>query len=77
VVEIPELIRLGANDVIPEEFETSIEIFARVLAYYGVDRAEIERLVEQIRASHYAALRTSATGGERLRLGTVGRMPRC
>src|SRR5439155_21584769 len=30
VVEIPELIRLGANDVIPEEFETSIEIFARV-----------------------------------------------
>ena len=39
VVEIPELIRLGANDVIPEEFETSIEIFARVLAYYGVGRA--------------------------------------
>src|SRR5256886_13247780 len=30
VVEIPELLRLGANDVIPEEFETSIEIFARV-----------------------------------------------
>src|SRR5881296_575422 len=39
VVEVPELIRLGANDVIPEEFETSIEIFARVLAYYGVGRA--------------------------------------
>src|SRR5881397_683755 len=39
VVEIPELVRLGANDVIPEEFETSIEIFARVLAYYGVGRA--------------------------------------
>jgi len=28
VVEIPELTRLGANVVIPEEFETSIEIFA-------------------------------------------------
>src|SRR5216110_671011 len=76
VVEITELIRLGANDVIPEEFETSIEIFARVLAYYGVDRAEIERLVEQIRASHYAALRTSAAAGEHLRLGMVGRIPR-
>src|SRR5213594_4417983 len=30
VVEIPELARLGANVVIPEEFETSIEIFTRV-----------------------------------------------
>ena len=76
VVEIPELIRLGANDVIPEEFETSIEIFARVLAYYGVGRADIDRLVEQIRASHYEALRTSAAAGEHLRLGTVGRIPR-
>src|SRR5206468_9273970 len=36
VVEIPELLRLAANDVIPEEFETSIGIFARVLADYGV-----------------------------------------
>src|SRR4026208_1026737 len=36
VVEIPELTRLGANVVIPEEFETSIEIFARVLAHYNV-----------------------------------------
>jgi len=76
VVEIPELIRLGANDVIPEEFETSIEIFARVLAYYGVGRADIDRLVEQIRASHYEALRTSAAAGEHLRLGMVGRIPR-
>src|SRR2546422_7053971 len=40
VVEIPELLRLGANDVIPEEFETSIEIFARVLAHYGVAPGE-------------------------------------
>jgi CPA2 family monovalent cation:H+ antiporter-2 len=57
VIEIPELTRLGANDVIPEEFETSIEIFARVLAYYNVPRDEIERLVTGIRASHYQALR--------------------
>ena len=60
VVEIPELTRLGANDVIPEEFETSIEIFARVLARYTVPREEIERLVSEIRASHYQALRPGA-----------------
>src|SRR5205814_1206939 len=36
VVEIPELTRLGADVVIPEEFETSVEIFARVLSHYRV-----------------------------------------
>ena len=71
VVEIPELVRLGANDVIPEEFETSIEIFARVLAQYGVSRQEVDRLEDQIRASHYEALR----GGERPALGTVAGVP--
>ena len=71
VVEIPELIRLGANDVIPEEFETSIEIFARVLADYGVGRSEIDRLVDQIRGSHYEALR----GGGRPNLGAVAGVP--
>jgi len=74
VVEIPELTRLGANVVIPEEFETSIEIFARVLAHYNVPREEIERLVSEIRASHYQALRPGAR--PRLTLtGTLSRMP--
>ncbi len=75
VVEIPELLRLGANDVIPEEFETSIEIFARVLAHYGVAPRETDRLVEQIRASHYQALRGGAPGSDSLRLGTVAGIP--
>src|SRR5207247_8609068 len=63
VAEIPELTRLGADVVIPEEFETSVEIFARVLAHYNVARQDIERLVEQIRASHYQALRGDGGGG--------------
>src|SRR3989475_242064 len=75
VVEVPELLRLGANDVIPEEFETSIEIFARVLAYYGVARAEIDRLVDQIRASNYQAFRHGTERGEPLRLGAGGGIP--
>ncbi len=74
VIEIPELIRLGANVVIPEEFETSIEIFARVLAHYNVPRDEIDRLVAEIRASQYEALRPGAKA--RLTLsGTLGAMP--
>jgi CPA2 family monovalent cation:H+ antiporter-2 len=74
VVELAELSRLGANVVIPEEFETSIEIFARVLAHYNVPREEIDRLVGEIRASQYEALRP----GSKPRLtvsGTLGAMP--
>jgi CPA2 family monovalent cation:H+ antiporter-2 len=75
IIEIPELTRLGANVVIPEEFETSIEIFARVLAHYNVAREEIDRLVSEIRASHYQALRPGG-GRPRLTLGaTLGAMP--
>src|SRR5881398_318109 len=73
VVEMPELTRLGANVVIPEEFETSIEIFARVLAHYGVPRGDIERLVEEIRGSHYEMLRGDASG--RLSLDGVAGVP--
>jgi CPA2 family monovalent cation:H+ antiporter-2 len=76
VIEIPELTRLGANVVIPEEFETSIEIFSRVLAHYNVPRDEIERLVGEIRASHYQALRPGGGARPRLTLtGTLGAMP--
>src|SRR6266700_2430777 len=78
VAEIPELTRLGADVVIPEEFETSVEIFARVLAHYNVARQDIERLVEQIRASHYQALRGGdggGGGGGAPSLGLVGGIP--
>src|SRR5881398_1922377 len=74
VTEIPELSRLGADVVIPEEFETSIEIFARVLAHYHVARADIERLEDQIRASHYEALR-GGDGAGLVTLGTVTGIP--
>ncbi|HYL71139.1 MAG TPA: cation:proton antiporter [Candidatus Dormibacteraeota bacterium] len=73
VVEMPELTRLGADVVIPEEFETSVEIFARVLAHYGVPRGEIDRLVDEIRGSHYEVLRSDVAG--RLRLDAVAGVP--
>ncbi|HQQ51647.1 MAG TPA: TrkA C-terminal domain-containing protein, partial [Spirochaetota bacterium] len=57
VGDMKELIELGADEVIPEEYETSIEIFARVLQYYGVPRNDIETLVTSIRAKGYAMLR--------------------
>lgn len=51
--EVDALRQLGANDVIPEDFETSIEVFSRVLGYYLVPRQTIERFVNSIRHEYY------------------------
>jgi CPA2 family monovalent cation:H+ antiporter-2 len=55
--ELPDLYKLGANQVIPEEFETSIEIFSRVLREYGIARNIIQRETEGIRREGYQMLR--------------------
>lgn len=55
--EITDLRDLGADEVIPEEFETSIEIFSRVLKELGVPRHLIQRQVAAIRAEGYEMLR--------------------
>jgi CPA2 family monovalent cation:H+ antiporter-2 len=56
--EITELLKAGADEVIPEEFETSIEIFSRVLLRYGVDRHTIENQIERVRRQGYEMLRS-------------------
>lgn len=53
VKEIPELIALGADDVIPEEFETSIEIFSRTLHNFLVPEDDIEYFIETTRLDNY------------------------
>lgn len=61
VSEITELFELGANEVIPEEFETSIEIFSRVLHRYGTTRNVIEQQIAKIREQGYEMLRSPAS----------------
>ena len=55
--EVGPLSALGANEAIPEEFETSIEIFARVLRRYLIPREDIERQIAAIREAGYEMLR--------------------
>lgn len=57
VEEVNTLYELGADEVIPEEFETSIEIFTRVLEQYMVPKHEIEKSVAQVRADGYKMFR--------------------
>ncbi|ULA62391.1 MAG: Sodium:proton exchanger [Nitrospira sp.] len=57
--ELEELHQLGADDVVPEEFETSIEIFALVLRTYNMPQEFVMRKAEQVRREGYALLRRS------------------
>ena len=52
--------------MVPEEFETSIEIFSRVLRLYGVPGNVIDRNVESIRGGDYELLRGMALSELRL-----------
>jgi CPA2 family monovalent cation:H+ antiporter-2 len=56
--EMKPLFKLGANEVIPEEFETSIEIFSIVLTKYLVPQNDIDAFISSIRADRYRMLRS-------------------
>ncbi len=57
--ELEELHQLGADDVVPEEFETSIEIFSLVLQTYKLPQSFVMQMVTQVRHEGYALLRRS------------------
>jgi CPA2 family monovalent cation:H+ antiporter-2 len=57
--ELEELHQLGADDVVPEEFETSIEIFSIVLQTYKLPQEFVMQKAKQIRHEGYALLRRS------------------
>ncbi len=57
VAQIDELYQAGANLVIPEEFETSIEIFIAVLREFHVPNNIVQAQVELLRRERYSLLR--------------------
>jgi CPA2 family monovalent cation:H+ antiporter-2 len=57
VREVEPLEELGADQVIPEDFETSIELTLRALRLYGASVAMISKERNALRAEHYGALR--------------------
>jgi CPA2 family monovalent cation:H+ antiporter-2 len=48
---------LGADEVIPQEYETAVEIFVRVLHHYLVPQQDIDRFTAEVRADGYQMLR--------------------
>lgn len=57
VEDIEDLYNSGADKVIPEEFETSIELFDRVLSKMLIPRREIDKVIGRIRDDNYGIFR--------------------
>jgi len=58
VNEVKSLYKLGTDEVIPEEFETSVEIFTRVLNKYRIPQNDIKNFISQIRSDGYSMYRS-------------------
>ncbi|MCL6471819.1 MAG: cation:proton antiporter [Firmicutes bacterium] len=58
ISELEPLYRLGADEVVPEEYETAVEIFTRVLNVYLVPQEDIEKFINELRAYSYEMLRS-------------------
>ena len=54
---IDDLLALGATDVVVEEFEASLELFAKALESYEIPINRIWRELESVRAEHYGVFR--------------------
>jgi CPA2 family monovalent cation:H+ antiporter-2 len=75
VEEMKPLYELGANEVVPEEYETSVEIFSRVLKKYLLSQDEIEQFISGLRSDGYQMLRRlfkEETDAERFELQLPG-----
>lgn len=64
--EVDELVKIGADQVIPEEFETSVEIFSRVLHQYHIPNNIIANQINLIRSEGYSMLRGVSLEHERI-----------
>lgn len=55
--EVQRLFQHGANDVVPDEFGSSLEIFTRVLQNSGMDSEQVTKQVNVLRTEGHQALR--------------------
>jgi CPA2 family monovalent cation:H+ antiporter-2 len=66
---------VGADEVIPEEFETSLELTGRVLQLYGAPPHVVEREKAALRHEGYGLLRGEASGEPHPTLDDLCRLP--
>ena len=64
VTEIDQLYELGADIVFAEEYETSIEILAKVMTAYGYSKEAINRELSALHSKRYAMIRDKSSPEE-------------
>ena len=57
VQEVGPLMDLGTSEVVPEEFETAVELLARVLRRFELPSEEIDRIAKEVRQGGYEIFR--------------------
>jgi CPA2 family monovalent cation:H+ antiporter-2 len=73
VAEVDELRQLGADEVIPAEFETALALFDRLLSIYDVPEDTVDQLADRMRLESYGFLRAAPRVRHR---ATNGMQPR-
>ncbi|ALC17262.1 potassium transporter KefB [Desulfuromonas soudanensis] len=61
VLELDHLTALGADEVIPDEFEASLQLSACLLRRFAVPEGRTLKLIAGLRQSHYGGLRRPTT----------------
>jgi CPA2 family monovalent cation:H+ antiporter-2 len=69
VSEVDELRQLGADEVIPTEFETALALFDRVLSIYDVPEGTVDDLADRMRLESYGFLRSAPRVSHRAKNG--------
>ena len=65
--ETAELLALGADEVIPEEFETSLQLFSHVLQNFLVPEDRIKNLIDEVRSDNYSLFKDELKRSKTLR----------
>ncbi|MFV0365477.1 MAG: monovalent cation:proton antiporter-2 (CPA2) family protein [Mangrovibacterium sp.] len=68
VFDIEELYKLGANEVIPEEFETAIAVFEQVMKKRLIPQRKINNFLTKIRGYHYGLMMKENRSEESIKL---------
>ena len=55
--EMRPLLKIGADEVVPDEFGSSVEIFTRVLHKYLVPSAQVQKILSDVRVEGYEMCR--------------------
>jgi CPA2 family monovalent cation:H+ antiporter-2 len=69
LAEVPALEEAGADEIVPQELETGVEMVARTLRHFLLPDSEVEAHVERMRAQAYAIRKVAPRQG-----GTTARL---